>query len=183
MQQEKDYEPVYIYALIDPRDDKIRYIGKSIDPDQRYIQHLNDKKSNKAKVGWINRMANRGYEPTLKVLEVANERNWEERERWWIERGREFGWKLFNISPGGGGSGLYQLPSSLYDVLDSKTMERLEKLPNKRQADIVIAAAEAISDYFVEMVERFVAEDYDGYNRCREVSTEIVVGFIANNLN
>jgi hypothetical protein len=31
-----DFEKVYIYALIDPCSDDIRYIGKSIDPEQRY---------------------------------------------------------------------------------------------------------------------------------------------------
>ena len=34
-------ENVFIYALSDPRDDKIRYIGKANNPESRYKNHYN----------------------------------------------------------------------------------------------------------------------------------------------
>lgn len=37
-----DREAVYIYTLSDPRTGCIRYVGKTIDPDRRYKQHLSN---------------------------------------------------------------------------------------------------------------------------------------------
>jgi hypothetical protein len=178
------YEPVYIYALIDPRDEKIRYIGQSIKPDKRYEQHLNEIETNPGKIGWINGLEIRGLKPEMKILEVANEKTWQDRERWWIERGREFGWPLLNIAPGGEGNYFYQLPSSLYWLLPKPTLEQLEALPHKIQADIVIRVAKKIADGFVEMVNCYVNEDYQGYFRLqhegrvtviKEIKSEIAV--------
>lgn len=157
------YDPVYIYALIDPRDDKIRYIGKSISPERRYEQHLHEKEINEGKIGWINGLQMRGMQPEMKILEVAHEKNWEKRERWWIKRGREFGWPLLNISPGGEGNSFYRLPSSLYWLLEKDLLDRLEKLPNRAQADIVIEVAKMLADGFRSMVECYANKDYDGY--------------------
>ena len=33
-------KPIYIYALIDPRDQRVRYVGQSVDPERRLAHHL-----------------------------------------------------------------------------------------------------------------------------------------------
>ena len=157
------YKQVFIYALIDPRTDKIRYIGKSIHPELRYEQHLNEKEINKGKIGWIDGLRIRDLQPEMKILEVANEKNWDKRERWWIERGLEFGWPLLNISPGGESGTRNVLPSSLYWLLESDLLEKLESLPNRVQADIILQVAKMLTDGFKKMVKCYLDEDYDGY--------------------
>jgi hypothetical protein len=34
--------PIYIYGLVDPRTDKIRYVGKSNNPERRLYAHIKD---------------------------------------------------------------------------------------------------------------------------------------------
>jgi len=169
------YEPVYIYALIDPRDDKIRYIGKSINPEQRYERHLHEKETNAGKVGWISGLQIRGMQPEMKILEVANEKNWKKRERWWIERGREFGWPLLNITPGGEGGRRTSLPSSFYWLLDKPLLDKLELLPHRTQADIVIECAEAVAEILVEKIKCVVDDDMEGYYKLENLARRITV--------
>jgi hypothetical protein len=169
-----DYEKVYIYALIDPCTDDIRYIGKSIDPEQRYSQHLNNKDSNKLKIAWINRLGNNGLQPKMKILEIANEKNWQDRECWWIERGREFGWKLFNITPGGENS-VYQLPVSFYQVLEPDLLMKLEELPSRKQVDIIVKVAKKIADYFQSMVQAMIVKNEAAYWRIKDEATGVAI--------
>ena len=171
----KKYEPVFIYALIDPRDYKIRYIGKSISPGQRYEQHMHDKEYNAGKIGWIEGLQIRNMQPVMKILEVANEKNWKKRERWWIVRGREFGWPLLNISPGGDGGRQCPIPSSFYWLLDKPLLDRLEKLPHKVQADIVMECAEAVADILVDKVRCYVNDDMQGYYRLENIGRQMTV--------
>jgi hypothetical protein len=73
-----------IYALIDPRTDKVRYIGCTAWPKERFRQHINDAKngldkSKKAK--WILEMLSFGIEPKMvKLDEVESEQRfyWED---------------------------------------------------------------------------------------------------------
>jgi hypothetical protein len=52
----------YIYALIDPRTDEVRYIGKSIEPNKRLKSHIyassyiNDSSYNSHKSNWIRKL-------------------------------------------------------------------------------------------------------------------------------
>lgn len=174
------YEPVYIYALIDPRDDVIRYIGKSIDPDYRYVQHMNEKVSNKGKIAWIAGLELEDLQPEMKVLEIANEKNWEEREKWWIERGREFGWPLLNISPGGEAGRLYQPPSCFYWLLEKDLLDRFEAMPNKEQADIVLEIAMSMTEIFKNKIKAHIEGDTDKYYELENIGREIVISGVSS---
>lgn len=173
-----EYEPVYIYALTDPRNDEVRYVGKSIDPERRYISHLFDKETNAGKVAWIERLESRGLKPGMKILEEADESNWSERESWWIKHGLDEGWKLLNISMGGEGGSIYQLPSSLYSVLPKDVINKLESLPSKVQADIIVDTAKLMADGFLEMVRCFINDDMDGYYAYQESGRRIAINTI-----
>jgi len=170
-----EYEPVYIYALVDPRNDEIRYIGKSIDIERRYASHLGDKTSNTGKVAWIGRLAEAGMVPDIKILETANEINWATRESWWIKHGLDKNWRLFNISMGGEGGSIFQLPESLYWVLPKDILLKLERLPRKVRADIILEVAKVLSNGFIEMVHLFVNKDYGGYLKCQEDGRRIAI--------
>ena len=43
----------YIYTLTDPRDNTIKYIGKTNDIEKRLYRHLTEKNNNSKKSNWI----------------------------------------------------------------------------------------------------------------------------------
>lgn len=91
---------VYIYALIDPNTNEIRYIGKTKYKAQRKAYHNYDK-SNKAKAEWINQLKIENKKPVFEILEECNESNWEKKEMLHISKAIKDGFKLLNISKGG----------------------------------------------------------------------------------
>ena len=58
-----------VYALIDPRDDSIRYIGMTHNPDQRLKEHLRGGGGNPPKRIWINELRQLGLVPTIQPIE------------------------------------------------------------------------------------------------------------------
>ena len=98
---------VYIYTLIDPISKEVKYIGKANSYHRRYISHLNDaikqSRIKKQKVSiWIKELLDKNLKPDMEVIEVANESNWQERERYWIAEYRKKG-NILNIHKGGTG--------------------------------------------------------------------------------
>lgn len=92
----------YIYALIDDNNN-VRYIGKSDNPDKRYIEHIKYGSKNKKnhKENWINKMLNENRKISIKILETVPYDMWEEKEIYWINKyGLE---NLVNSTIGGNG--------------------------------------------------------------------------------
>lgn len=93
----------YIYGLIDPESQQIRYIGKSIRPRERLRDHMNEI-SNCHRSHWLRRLRARGQMPELVILEeIRGEWPWQEAERYWIARAKALGWPLVNNTNGGDG--------------------------------------------------------------------------------
>jgi len=94
---------VYVYVLIDPFTDAIRYVGvtrRSLET--RLQDHI--KGSNYAsthKDSWILSLKSKNSIPIIKELEVCTEYNWQEREQYYISLARNFGFKLCNHTAGG----------------------------------------------------------------------------------
>lgn len=94
---------IYIYALVDPRDNRVRYIGKSVNPQKRYKQHC-EHKSRLHRSVWIQGILKDGLKPILKILEeLPDDANWQQSERDWIAYGKSIGWDLTNRTDGGDG--------------------------------------------------------------------------------
>ncbi|MCY4042750.1 MAG: hypothetical protein OXF45_02935 [Candidatus Dadabacteria bacterium] len=55
----------YVYLYIDPRNEKIKYVGKG--KGNRYITHLKDR-SESEKVKWLKELKSAGYEPRIDIL-------------------------------------------------------------------------------------------------------------------
>jgi hypothetical protein len=94
----------YIYGLVDPETEQIRYIGKSIRPAERLENHINEPPSNCHRSHWLQKLKRAGLRPGIVIIEsVVGAWPWQESERFWIAYGRKQGWPLTNNTSGGDG--------------------------------------------------------------------------------
>lgn len=96
----------YIYALVDPRNNAIRYIGKSDKPKRRLETHLipYNLRNKTHKNAWINQLLKLGLKPKLETLDWVPTSEWPAEEKKWIARFRNLpGPKLTNSTDGGDG--------------------------------------------------------------------------------
>ena len=104
-------KPAFIYGLRDPRTEEIRYVGKSIRPQERLTNHMNEPPSSCHRSHWIQELKAMGLRPALVLLErVDGAWSWQESERRWIAYGRAQGWPLTNNTDGG--DGVVNLPEA-----------------------------------------------------------------------
>jgi len=91
--------PIYsIYALIDPRDNSVHYIGMSKQPEYRLSQHFYRKFG--GAYDWLQELLQQGLQPLLSILETTeNEQYAFTRERYWIDFYTERHAPLANKSP------------------------------------------------------------------------------------
>ncbi len=62
----------YIYALLDPRDNSIRYIGKTIHPWSRLISHIYESKTHDHyRARWIRNLSAKNLKPIFQVLKIC----------------------------------------------------------------------------------------------------------------
>lgn len=122
-----DFDKCIVYALVDPRDETVRYIGITSNPDRRKRQHLGEI----APTGgthyrrWQKKLRNLGLVPRWEVLE--EDLTWDEArelEREWIASGREDGWPLTNITDGGGGAG----PEKMREIWAQRSEEERKSI-------------------------------------------------------
>lgn len=74
-----------IYALVDPLDCNVRYIGMSKNAKRRLRQHLHMLDKNERKNAWIDNLRGWGLVPELRIIEtIDNLTLAKEREQYWI---------------------------------------------------------------------------------------------------
>lgn len=105
------HEFTYIYALTDPDNDKIRYIGQSVTPETRFKQHLSEiprdlnsfrisSGTYNLKMKWVGWLRLNDKKPSLVVLEKCLLEDAAEREKFWIRMLLSEGNHLFNAMHG-----------------------------------------------------------------------------------
>lgn len=143
--------PGFVYGLTDPRTGEVRYIGRTVkSPYWRMRAHVNRALAGEFghKAAWIRVLDVGGFRPGLIIIEqdlLMSEVD--ERERWWVQAGREWGWSLTNATRGGEGSLRWSSDSrlNLSHALQGRviTEEHREKLrlasTGKRHSPEVIA--------------------------------------------
>lgn len=91
-----------IYGLVDPLTKETRYIGATKNITKRLEQHLKDK-SNTYKVHWIKKLRRQNLVPEIITIEETSEKEWQNKERFWISYYRKQGARLTNLCDGGQG--------------------------------------------------------------------------------
>lgn len=100
----KDYGAIFIYALTDPRDGRVRYVGKARDPAYRLRQHeLGSECAEHHRGRWLALLRRSGLRPGMIVLEAVGATEWREAEARWILQLRAKGCDLVNGTNGGDG--------------------------------------------------------------------------------
>lgn len=100
--QERINRGYEIYALIDPRDNLVRYVGLSISANIRFISHLNGNGGNEQEKRWIVELQREGLTPILQILETieAGSNSYAlacEEELYWIREMAHQGHPLLNV--------------------------------------------------------------------------------------
>lgn len=97
----------FIYGLVCPLEDVVRYIGKSIEPEKRLIAHIGGALRKEYKhhtARWIRKLAEQQLKPRLVILQtVLAGDDWRLVERQWIEHATQAGWPITNSTAGGEG--------------------------------------------------------------------------------
>lgn len=117
----KDNEKyVYIYTLSDPRNNEIRYVGKTKQKlNNRLSSHLSEiKRGNKNhRCNWIRKLLKEDIKPKIDILDIVPECEWKFWETYWISQMKQWGLHLVNGSNGGEGG----------DNLNKEQIEELRK--------------------------------------------------------
>ncbi len=92
----------FIYILKDPVTGEIRYVGKTNDPEKRFLNHLSDREINH-RTNWIKSLLKREVTPAIEIIDEVLDEHWQQWEVAWIEYFREQGCPLLNGTPGGDG--------------------------------------------------------------------------------
>lgn len=87
---------IYIYALVDPIDEKTAYVGKTKYLSSRYKAHLKDN-INRFKMKWIKRLLKQRKFPLIYVLEQTDGRRCKSCEKFWIDKLPSLGFELTNV--------------------------------------------------------------------------------------
>ena len=94
-----------IYVLIDPRDNEIRYVGKTT---QRWLSDRLSGHRSSARRGdsswrsrWIAKLLRCGYDPRIILLQEVPTTDWQSAETYWITYLRSIGCRLTNGTDGG----------------------------------------------------------------------------------
>jgi hypothetical protein len=95
---------VFIYALVDPRTQEVRYVGKTACTEERLRGHLYETQTKHTYKGkWLAQLRREGLKPELVILEEVPEEVWQDAERRQITLYRAAGARLTNGTDGGEG--------------------------------------------------------------------------------
>jgi len=100
----------FIYILIDPRDNQVRYVGKTKSKNRRYYQHMNEasKGTRTHKNNWLLSLKNKGLKPEMVIIDECEDDSWIFLEKWYLEVFKAWGYNLTNLTQGGEGPSGYK---------------------------------------------------------------------------
>jgi hypothetical protein len=146
---------IYIYALLDPDTNDVRYIGKTNDMSRRLYTHCRlDPKDNLKKVEWVASLKSNGKKPKMIVIEECTSDNWIEREKFWIAHYRSLSDSLLNISGGGHGQET-KFPHQIIARVTSEARAEINRIITKTGT----SESEVVRDAVEKFIELFEADE------------------------
>jgi hypothetical protein len=105
MSEYENTEITYIYVLVDPRDNSIRYVGKTSNPKYRLSGHITECKKESVvhyRARWIKTLLKENLKPEIKFIKVCPLEGFEEIESYYIKMYKSY--KLTNSDESGQGN-------------------------------------------------------------------------------
>ena len=94
----------YIYTLSDPRNNQVRYVGKTNNPKQRRSAHgVLTREQKSRKKNWVKHLKSLSLKPVFEIIEEVSIDEWKEAEKFWITQFKAWGFILLNHTSGGDG--------------------------------------------------------------------------------
>jgi hypothetical protein len=124
----------YIYALVDLRDNSIRYIGKTKNINIRKKTHIRESikstPGSTKKNDWIRKVYSSGHEIDIIEIDVVIHSEWQYWEMFYIELFKTWGFCLTNMTKGGDGvdNPWKYLTSDQRDIRLTKLKQRLQSV-------------------------------------------------------
>lgn len=173
---------VYIYWLLEPRNNSVRYVGKTLDPHTRFRHYLDAAVLGKDKhlpsTRWVAKLRAHGEYPIMHLEELVPADAWEPREKHWIAHYIAQGHHLLNILPGGGGTSGFTRPPEVRakiastlsgHVVSPDTREALRKSRAGQKA--APETRERLSTAMRERWAAMTAEERDAHVRAKRRPT------------
>lgn len=128
--------PVLIYRLIDPRDQRVRYVGKTETRlSRRLAGHIKQAKDGRggSSAPWILDLLAQGLRPRIEMIETVPVGNaWPAREKHWIAEYRRQYPDLLNIALGGAGGGAIYMTPEVKERLRIAAKQRNHAIQRER---------------------------------------------------
>jgi hypothetical protein len=143
-QRRKIIKRNFVYGLVDPRNDQVRYIGKTEEGYSRLSEHLKPRSLAKdtRKDRWLKQLISLGLKPIFNVLEeFDNPDVLFEAEEFWEDYYRFLGANLTNSVKCGGGTRGYKHKNETIDKLKEKAIARDKtnyQNPHNKKANIMV---------------------------------------------
>jgi hypothetical protein len=93
---------VTLYSINCPKSGLVRYVGKTINRDERFRKHLSENNGT-LKSKWVMGLRSQGLSPVFEIIEECLDSEWQEKERAYIRLYKSIGANLLNQMPGGEG--------------------------------------------------------------------------------
>lgn len=144
----------FLYLLVDPRDEAVRYVGVTSNPSRRLYQHLRaDKETHRDR--WIRSLQALGLLPRMDIIfEAKTLEGAYLLERYAIEQLRKWA-DLTNLTEGGEGSepGQKRSEEQRLKLVEAWAIRRQKK--QKRKAEVLAIADRIREDFLAEQERRF----------------------------
>lgn len=186
-----EHKITYIYKLVDPREpEHVRYVGKTIDPRKRYLEHIRMAEK-RVRIcyssNWVFSLLSENTNPEMIIIEEAtfeNKKDWYERERYWIAYYKELGHRLTNYTDGGEGGSFSgrehtdEHKKYMSEVLTGRVFSEETRAKMSASAKGRIQSEEARRKNSLKKTGKRLSEDtkrkLSEANKGREVSAETV---------
>jgi len=95
-------EKIFIYILIDPTTEQVRYVGKTTDIKRRLRRHINERYLHDSyKDRWLRKLLDNDLLPQIEIIDEVNKDNWVFWEQFYISYFKFLGSSLTNGTMGG----------------------------------------------------------------------------------